>query len=197
MHIQPQAFQETCLYSFKENTFISKFGFAEWLHALSRLHAFPAPPAGAKSQSPASSCFFCGRPGSSSSFRSVRTSGEVCGQNTDHTEREEFSRFSVKSLEAFLLERGWKMESWWSVTENQVDQLAVERLAWALGYGAPGNVLVGEGDQGFAAALTAEVIQDKYGIWLELQEERKKKMQWVSSVSPKWRENHQRAPTVS
>lgn len=121
MHIQPQAVQETGLYSFKEH--------AEWLHALSRLQAIPSPPAGAKSQSPASGCFVCGRPGSSSSFRSVRTSGEVCGQNTDHTEREEFGRFSVKTLEAFLLERGGKMESWWSVTENQVDRLAVERMA--------------------------------------------------------------------
>lgn len=55
-----------------------------------------------------------------------------------------------------------------SVTEKQVDLLAIKRMAWAFSYGAPGDVFIGEGDQGLAAALTTEVIQDKYGVWLEL-----------------------------
>lgn len=56
-----------------------------------------------------------------------------------------------------------------SVTEDQVDLLAVESVVGALGYGLPGDLLTGEGDQGLAAALTTEVVQDENGIWLELQ----------------------------
>lgn len=57
----------------------------------------------------------------------------------------------------------------WSVTEDQVDLLAVESVVGALSYGLPGDLLTGEGDQGLAAALTTEVVQDENGIWLELQ----------------------------
>lgn len=57
----------------------------------------------------------------------------------------------------------------WSVTEDQVDLLAVESVFGALGDGLPGDLLTGEGDQGLATALTTEVVQDENGIWLELQ----------------------------
>lgn len=45
-----------------------------------------------------------------------------------------------------------------SVTEDQVDLLAIERVVGALGYGLPGDLLVREGDQSLAAALAAEVV---------------------------------------
>lgn len=60
------------------------------------------------------------------------------------------------------------MRGWWSVTEDQVDLLAVEGVIGALGYCLPGDLLTGEGDQGLAAALATEVVQDKNGVWLEL-----------------------------
>lgn len=49
-----------------------------------------------------------------------------------------------------------------------MDLLAVEGVGGALGYGPPGDLLTWEGDQGLAAALTAEVIQDENSVWLEL-----------------------------
>lgn len=55
-----------------------------------------------------------------------------------------------------------------SVTEDQVDLLAVEGVAGALGYGSPGDLLTREGDQCLAAALATEVVQDENGVWLEL-----------------------------
>lgn len=61
-----------------------------------------------------------------------------------------------------------EMEGWWSVTEDQMDLLAVESVVGALGYGPPGDLLTGEGDQGLAAALATEVIQYENGVWLEL-----------------------------
>lgn len=65
-----------------------------------------------------------------------------------------------------------EMKGQWSVTEDQVDLLAVEKVVGALGYGLPGNLLTGKGDQGLAAALATEVVQNENGVWLEL--ERKK-----------------------
>lgn len=63
----------------------------------------------------------------------------------------------------------WEVRlSWWSVTEDQVDLLAVEGVVRALGYGLSGHLLTREGDQGLAAALATEVVQDDNGIWLEL-----------------------------
>lgn len=60
------------------------------------------------------------------------------------------------------------MEGWRSVTEGQVDLLAVESVVGALGYSPPGDLLAREGDQGLAAALATEVIQYENGVWLEL-----------------------------
>lgn len=60
------------------------------------------------------------------------------------------------------------MKGSWSVTEDQVDLLAVERVIGALRYSLPGDLFAGEGDQGLAAALAAEVVQDENGVWLEL-----------------------------
>lgn len=60
------------------------------------------------------------------------------------------------------------MEGQQSVTEGQVDLLAVEGVVGALSYSLSGNLLTGEGDQGLAAALATEVIQDKNGVWLKL-----------------------------
>lgn len=50
-----------------------------------------------------------------------------------------------------------------------MDLPAIETVVGALGYSLPGDLLAGEGDQGLAAALATEVVQDKNGIWLELQ----------------------------
>lgn len=61
------------------------------------------------------------------------------------------------------------MKGWGSVAEDQVDLLAVEGAVGALGHGPPGDLLTREGDQGLAAALATEVVQDEYGVWLELQ----------------------------
>lgn len=56
----------------------------------------------------------------------------------------------------------WGVCRWrWSVAEGQVDLLAVETVAGALGHSLPGQLLAGEGDQGLAAALAAEVVQDE------------------------------------
>lgn len=60
------------------------------------------------------------------------------------------------------------MKDYWSVTEDQVDLLAVEGVVGTLGYGPSCDLLTGEGDQGFAAALATEVVQDENGVWLEL-----------------------------
>lgn len=73
------------------------------------------------------------------------------------------------------------MEGQWSVTEGQVDLLPIEGVVGALGYSLPGNLLTGEGDQGLAAALPTEVIQDENGVWLKLQGEKKEKV--MKSVS--------------
>lgn len=50
-----------------------------------------------------------------------------------------------------------------------MDLLAVESVAGALGYGLFGHLFAGECDQCLAAALSAEVVQNENGIWLELQ----------------------------
>lgn len=65
------------------------------------------------------------------------------------------------------------MEGQWSVTEGQVDLLPIEGVVGALGYSPPGDLLTGEGDQGLAAALPTEVIQDENGVWLKLQGKKK------------------------
>lgn len=49
-----------------------------------------------------------------------------------------------------------------------MDLLAVETVAGALGHSLPGELLAGEGDEGLAAALAAEVVEDENGVWLEL-----------------------------
>lgn len=67
----------------------------------------------------------------------------------------------------------WTGRGGGSVAENQVDLLAVEEVAAALGHGSPRRLLVGEGDQGLAAALAAEVVQDENGVGLQLQEKKK------------------------
>lgn len=50
-----------------------------------------------------------------------------------------------------------------------MDLLPIEGVVGALGYSLPGDLLTGEGDQGLAAALPTEVIQDENGVWLKLQ----------------------------
>lgn len=50
-----------------------------------------------------------------------------------------------------------------------MDLLAVESVAGALGYGLFGHLFTGECDQGLAAALSAEVVQNENSIRLELQ----------------------------
>lgn len=55
-----------------------------------------------------------------------------------------------------------------SVTEDQVDLLAIEGVVGALSYSPPGGLFTREGDQGLTAALTTEVVQDENGVWLEL-----------------------------
>lgn len=55
-----------------------------------------------------------------------------------------------------------------------MDLLPIEGVVGALGYSLPGDLLTGEGDQGLAAALPTEVIQDENGVWLKLQGEKKK-----------------------
>lgn len=49
-----------------------------------------------------------------------------------------------------------------------MDLLAVERVAGALGHRLLGRLFAGEGDQGLAAALAAEVVQNEDGVGLEL-----------------------------
>lgn len=49
-----------------------------------------------------------------------------------------------------------------------MDLLPIEGVVGALGYSPPGDLLTGEGDQGLAAALPTEVIQDENGVWLKL-----------------------------
>lgn len=56
-----------------------------------------------------------------------------------------------------------------------MDLLAVEGVVGALGYGPPGDLLAGEGDQGLAAALATKVVQDENGVWLELWRKRHRK----------------------
>lgn len=55
-----------------------------------------------------------------------------------------------------------------------MDLLPIEGVVGALGYSPPGDLLTGEGDQGLAAALPTEVIQDENGVWLKLQGKKKK-----------------------
>lgn len=64
---------------------------------------------------------------------------------------------------------GGELKGLGGVTESQMDLLAVERVAGALGYGLFGHLFVGECDQGLAAALATEVVQNENGVWLELQ----------------------------
>lgn len=54
-----------------------------------------------------------------------------------------------------------------------MDLLAVEGMVGALNYSPPSHLLTGEGDQGLAAALATEVVQNENGIWLELQKKLK------------------------
>lgn len=61
-----------------------------------------------------------------------------------------------------------------------MDLLPIEGVVGALGYSLPGDLLTGEGDQGLAAALPTEVIQDENGVWLKLQGGKKKVMKSVS-----------------
>lgn len=49
-----------------------------------------------------------------------------------------------------------------------MDLLAVEDVTGALGHGPARRLLAGEGDQGLAAALAAEVVQNEDGVRLEL-----------------------------
>lgn len=51
-----------------------------------------------------------------------------------------------------------------SVTEDQVDLLAIEGMVGALSYSPPGDLLTGEGDQGLTTALATEVVQDENGV---------------------------------
>lgn len=57
-----------------------------------------------------------------------------------------------------------RIKGWWSVTEDQVDLLAIEGVVGALSYGPPGDFLTGECDQGLATALATEVVQDENGV---------------------------------
>lgn len=50
-----------------------------------------------------------------------------------------------------------------------MDLLAVESVVGALGYGLFGHLFAGECDQGLAAALSTEVVQNENSIRLELQ----------------------------
>lgn len=56
----------------------------------------------------------------------------------------------------------------WSVAQGQVDLLAIETVAGALGHSLPGELLAGEGDKGLATALATEVVEDENGVGLEL-----------------------------
>lgn len=55
-----------------------------------------------------------------------------------------------------------------SVTERQVDLLAVEEVVGVLAHSPPRHLLARECDQGLATALAAEIVQDENGVWLEL-----------------------------
>lgn len=69
---------------------------------------------------------------------------------------------------AGALQVGGELKGLGGATESQVDLLAVEGVAGALGHGLSGHLFVGECDQCLAAALSAEVVQNENGIWLEL-----------------------------
>lgn len=71
-----------------------------------------------------------------------------------------------------LLQVGGELKGLGGATESQVDRLAVEGVAGALGHGLSGHLFVGECDQCLAAALSAEVVQNENGIWLELRRRR-------------------------
>ncbi|MEQ2302405.1 hypothetical protein AMECASPLE_006529 [Ameca splendens] len=114
MYIQPQAFQDTGLYSFKENTFICKFAFAEWLHGLSRHYTLSSPPAMLCKELEYTGVWSCWSKSHVPNIQLLRlwTLAPVAGlgasgpavrcvvRNTDHTEREQFARCSVKSWNA-------------------------------------------------------------------------------------------------
>lgn len=65
---------------------------------------------------------------------------------------------------------GGELKGLGGATESQVDLLAVEGVAGALGHGLSGHLFVGECDQCLAAALSAEVVQNENGLWLELRD---------------------------
>lgn len=64
-----------------------------------------------------------------------------------------------------------------------MDLLAVESVVGALGYGLLGHLFAGECDQGLAAALSTEVVQNENRIRLELQGRQK---QMVSVCRSCW-----------
>lgn len=64
-----------------------------------------------------------------------------------------------------------------------MDLLAVESVVGALGYGLFGHLFAGERDQGLAAALSAEVVQNENSIRLEL---RGRQKQAVSDCGTGW-----------
>lgn len=135
---------------------------------------------------------------------------QVCVQHNTSDGGESFDRCSGKNRDAlefgsnktglflFLLQdvKLSEVERRWSVTENQVDLLSVERVVGALRYGPPGHLLAWESDESLAAAFAAEVIQNKNGFRLEL---RKKKYQKVKNkgslrhATATWK--HKREPT--
>ena len=57
-----------------------------------------------------------------------------------------------------------------SAAAGQVDGVSGEGVIGALGHGAPGRLLAGEGHQGFAAALAAEVVQQEDGVRRDLED---------------------------
>lgn len=57
-----------------------------------------------------------------------------------------------------------------------MDLLAVEEVVGVLSYSLSGDLLAGEGDQGLAAALATEVVQDENSVWLKLQQKKKRQV---------------------
>lgn len=99
-----------------------------------------------------------------------------------HWDQLELVQFSGVSWEMSALQ--WEVQlSQWSVTEDQVDLLAIEGVVGALGYGPPGDLLAREGDQGLAAALATEVVQDENGVWLELKKKKRKEKKKDMKIS--------------
>ena len=111
---------------------------------------------------------------------------QVCVQKGRSFRRERFNRTGAWSWSneirrehrwLFCRMLNWvrwrKIEAQWSVTDDQVDLLTVEWEVWALCNGPPGHILTRERDQGLAAALATEVIQNNNRVWLKLQKDKK------------------------